>query len=191
MGERENDTKGKDNGPNSQQPEFKGAPNAAEAFSGWFDNWKPWTTIGWGIKNSIEKTFGEGAAEQGEFENLKIRLVNMASKVIGILKESLGAETQKNGEEILVKEKGLGKDDESESLSGRVPTGKSAVGAAEMGGSSGRGITGSAKGPIVSTDISATIAKASARAAGPAGGIALISDKGPGIQMPDITKGGR
>ena len=38
---------------------------------------------------------------------------------------------------------------------------------------------------------SATIAKASARAAGPAGGIALISDKGPGIQMPDITKGGR
>ena len=86
MGERENDKKGKDNGPNSQQPEFKGAPNAAEAFSGWFDNWKPWTTIGWGIKNSIEKTFGEGAAEQGEFENLKIRLVNMASKVIGILK---------------------------------------------------------------------------------------------------------
>ena len=140
---------------------------------------------------TIEKTFGEGAAEQGEFENLKIRLVNMASKVIGILKESLGAETQKNGEEILAKEKGLGKDDESESLSGRVPTGKSAVGAAEMGGSSGRGITGSAKGPIVSTDISATIAKASARAAGPAGGIALISDKGPGIQMPDITKGGR
>ena len=87
MGERENDKKGKDNGSNSQQPEFKGAPNAAEAFSGWFDNWKPWTTIGWGIKNSIEKTFGEGAAEQGEFENLKIRLVNMASKVIGILKE--------------------------------------------------------------------------------------------------------
>ena len=40
----------------------------------------------------------------------------MASKVIGILKESLGAETQKNGEEILAKENGLGKDDESESL---------------------------------------------------------------------------
>lgn len=188
MGEKETDSTGKDTDTKDQSTEFRGAPNAAEAFSGWYENWTPRTTIGWGIKNSIEKTFGEGAAEQGEFENLKIKLVNMASKVIGILKESLGAETQKNGEAILAKEKALGKEAESTGLSGRVPSGKSAVGAAEMGGSSGRGITEKAKSPIARTDVSTAIAKASARAAGP-GTLALISDKGPGIQTPDIGKG--
>lgn len=188
MGEREAGNNGKDTGTNSEQGQFKGAPNAAEAFGGWYENWKPRTTIGWGIKNSIEKTFGKGAAEQGEFENLKIRLVNMASKLIGILKESLGAETRKNGEEILAKEKALEKEAESTGLSGRAPSGKSTAGAAEMGGSSGRGITEKAKNPAARTDVSTAIAKASARAAGP-GSLALISDKGPGIQMPDIGKG--
>lgn len=190
MGEKETDSTGKDTSTKDQSTEFRGAPNAAEAFSGWYENWTPRTTIGWGIKNSIEKTFGEGAAEQGEFENLKIRLVNMASKVIGIFKESLGAETQKNGEEILAKEKALGKGAESAGLSGRAPTGKSVAGAAEKGMSSGRGIADKVKKPVVSSDISATIAKASARAAGPAGGLALISDKGPDIQIPDIGRGG-
>lgn len=63
--------------------EFRGAPNILEAYSGWYANWKPWTVVGWGIKNGLEKVFGDGAAEQGEFENLKIKLVNMASKMIG------------------------------------------------------------------------------------------------------------
>ena len=188
MGEKETDSTGKDTGTKDQSTEFRGAPNAAEAFSGWYENWTPRTTIGWGIKNSIEKTFGEGAAEQGEFENLKIRLVNMASKVIGILKESLGAETQKNGEEILAKEKAPGKEADSESLSRVDPSGKSDAVAAEKGAGSGRGIAGKTTTPLVSSDISATIAKASAKAAGP-GSLALISDKGPGIQMPEIGNG--
>lgn len=188
MGERETDNNTKDTGAKDQSVEFRGAPSAAEAFSGWYENWKPWTTIGWGIKNSIEKTFGEGAVQQGEYENIKIKLVNMASKLIGILKESLGTETQKNGEEILAKEKTLGKEAESAGLSARVPSGKSATGAAEMGGSSDRGGAEKAKSPAARTDVSTAIAKASARAAGP-GSLALISDKGPGIQMPDIGKG--
>ena len=188
MAEKDVESIGKDSGTNDLSAEFKGAPSAAEAFGGWYEKWKPWTVVGWGIKNGIEKTFGEGAAEQGEFENLKIRLVNMASKVIGILKESLGVETQKNGEDILTKEKALRKEVESEILSDGAPSGKSKAGATEMGGSSGRGIAGGAKGPVVSTDISATIAKATVRGAGP-GSLALISDKGPGIHMPDIGKG--
>ena len=44
------------------------------------------------------------------------------------------------------------------------------------------------KSPVVSTDISATIAKAAAMKAVP-GGMALISDKGLDLQMPDIGNG--
>jgi hypothetical protein len=125
MGEgRPGDNDVKDTDMNSGAGGLSGAPSIGEAFGGWYKNWRPWTVVGWGIKNSIEKTFGAGAAEQGAFENLKIRLVNMASKVIGILKESLGAETQKNGEEILAKEKAARKGAGSIDLSGVGPVGK-------------------------------------------------------------------
>ena len=178
-----NDTK--DTGMNSGAG---GVPSIAEAYSGWYKNWKPWTVVGWGIKNGIEKVFGNGATEQGALENLKIRLVNMASKVIGILKESLGAETQKNGEEIFAKKKMLGKDAGSKDLSGWGPAGKEGPEAAEKGAGTAKGIPAKVKSPVVSTDISATIAKAAARSAGP-GGAALISSRGPGIKMPDIGTG--
>ena len=173
MGEgRSGDNDVKDTDMNSGAGGLSGAPSIGEAFGGWYKNWRPWTVVGWGIKNSIEKTFGAGAAEQGAFENLKIRLVNMASKVIGILKESLGAETQKNGEEILAKEKAARKGAGSIDLSNEWPTGK----------------VSKAKSPVISKDISATIAKAAAKKAVP-GGMALISDKGLDLQMPDIGNG--
>ena len=182
MGAGNADNNTKDSSFGNGGEEFRGAPNALEAFSGWYANWKPWTVIGWGIKNGLEKVFGDGAVEQGEFENLKIKIVNMASKVIGILKESLGAETQKNGEEILAKEKVLREGAENKDLDG----GKTVRGDAPK--TSGIGVTGKAKSPVVRKDISETIAKAAARSAVP-GGTALISGRGPDIKMPDISRG--
>ena len=190
MGEgRSGDNDVKDTDMNSGAGGLSGAPSIGEAFGGWYKNWRPWTVVGWGIKNSIEKTFGAGAAEQGAFENLKIRLVNMASKVIGILKESLGAETQKNGEEILAKEKAARKGAGSIDLSGVGPVGKVVPEiTAEKEVGTGKGLISKVKSPVVSTDISATIAKAAAMKAVP-GGMALISDKGLDLQMPDIGNG--
>ena len=178
----------KDTDMNSGAGELRGVPSIGEAFGGWYKNWRPWTVVGWGIKNSIEKTFGVGAAEQGEFENLKIRLVNMASKVIGILKESLGAETQKNGEEILAKEKAARKGAGSIDLFEVGPTEKAVPETAEKEAGTGKGLISKAKSPVISKDISATIAKAAAKKAVP-GGMALISDKGLDLQMPDIGNG--
>ena len=190
MGEgRSGDNDVKDTDMNSGAGGLSGAPSIGEAFGGWYKNWRPWTVVGWGIKNSIEKTFGAGAAEQGAFENLKIRLVNMASKVIGILKESLGAETQKNGEEILAKEKAARKGAGSIDLSGVGPVGKVVPEiTAEKEVGTGKGLISKVKSPVVSTEISATIAKAAAMKAVP-GGMALISDKGLDLQMPDIGNG--
>ena len=189
MGEgRPGDNDVKDTDMNSGAGGLSGAPSIGEAFGGWYKNWRPWTVVGWGIKNSIEKTFGAGAAEQGAFENLKIRLVNMASKVIGILKESLGAETQKNGEEIFAKEKAARKGAGSIDLSNEWPTGKAVPETAEKEAGTGKGLIGEVKPRVVSTDISATSAKAAAKKAVP-GGMALISDKGLDLQMPDIGNG--
>ena len=190
MGEgRPGDNDVKDTDMNSGAGGLSGAPSIGEAFGGWYKNWRPWTVVGWGIKNSIEKTFGVGAAEQGAFEYLKIRLVNMASKVLGILKESLGAETQKNGEEILAKEKAARKGAGSIDLSGVGPVGKVVPEiTAEKEVGTGKGLISKVKSPVVSTDISATIAKAAAMKAVP-GGMALISDKGLDLQMPDIGNG--
>ena len=189
MGEgRPGDNDVKDTDMNSGAGGLSGAPSIGEAFGGWYKNWRPWTVVGWGIKNSIEKTFGAGAAEQGAFEYLKIRLVNMASKVLGILKESLGAETQKNGEEILAKEKAARKGAGSIDLSGVGPVGKVVPETAEKEVGTGKGLISKVKSPVVSTDISATIAKAAAMKAVP-GGMALISDKGMDLQMPDIGNG--
>ena len=189
MGEgRPSDNDVKDTEMNSGAGGLSGAPSIGEAFGGWYKNWRPWTVVGWGIKNSIEKTFGAGAAEQGAFENLKIRLVNMASKVIGILKESLGAETQKNGEEILAKEKAARKGAGSIDLSGVGPTEKAVPETADKEAGTGKGLISKAKSPVISKDISATIAKAAAKKAVP-GGMALISDKGLDLQMPDIGNG--
>ena len=112
----------------------------------------------------------------------------MASKVIGILKESLGAETQKNGEEILAKEKAARKGAGSIDLSGVGPVGKAVPETAGKEAGTGKGLISKVKSPVVSTDISATIAKAAAMKAVP-GGMALISDKGLDLQMPDIGNG--
>ena len=168
--------------------EFRGAPNILEAYSGWYANWKPWTVVGWGIKNGLEKVFGDGAAEQGEFENLKIKLVNMASKMIGILKESLGAETQKNGEEILAKEKAVREKADNKDITGGETAQRGAGKTAEKEPNPGREVSGKRKSRVVSKDISATIAKAAARSAVP-GGTALISGRGLDSKMPDIGRG--
>ena len=179
MGEgRPGDNDVKDTDMNSGAGGLSGAPSIGEAFGGWYKNWRPWTVVGWGIKNSIEKTFGAGAAEQGAFENLKIRLVNMASKVIGILKESL----------VLAKEKAARKGAVSIDLFEVGPTEKAVPETADKEAGTGKGLISKAKSPVISKDISATIAKAAAKKAVP-GGMALISDKGMDLQMPDIGNG--
>ena len=46
MAEKDVESIGKDSGTNDLSAEFKGAPSAAEAFSGWYEKWKPWTVVG-------------------------------------------------------------------------------------------------------------------------------------------------
>lgn len=55
------------------------------------------TSLGWMVTNFYERWFGKGAADQGEFENIKLKFINMVSELIGKFKDSFLAETEKRG----------------------------------------------------------------------------------------------
>lgn len=80
---------------------------------------KSHTRLGWWFLNGVEKLFGQGGAEQGEFENLKIKLTNFISMLIDKFKDSLTAEIEAKGKEIEESEK-VSKATVKESMGGGV-----------------------------------------------------------------------
>lgn len=141
-------------------------------------------------RNWKEEVFGEGAAEQMDLKYLKTKLLNMVSKIISMLRESLVAESTEAGKKIAAnkqvakKEAAVGdtktpvKDAGLDKAVGKDKgIGTPAAAAKETGAKAAK--------PLV-TDVKAAIANAELAASG--GAKALISGKGIDIKAPDLSK---
>ena len=81
----------------------------------WFKDKAKWAY--YGAKEKIESIFGAGAGEQAKLKYFKTVLTNMASKIIGMLHDSLNEETQKNGKQAIANEKKAAKKAEKGTVS--------------------------------------------------------------------------
>ena len=135
----------------------------------------------WMLRNAHESMFGKGAEEQGKFKYLMLKLTNMASKILDTLQTSLNKETQATGKQ-LEKEANKAKKEMGKAENSAASRGNMGAKAAEASKSAAK-----AAKPILSTDVSATIAQASMAAAGK-GGQALVSGKGLDAKMPDLGR---
>ncbi len=153
------------------------------------DKWTPKTRVGWFFKNTIDKTLGPGVKEALQLENLKITVTNIASKMIGMLHESLNEEAKNNGKKAIANEKKTAGNAEKNTEKGAVSKNKAKASVKEASMSvRAPGIAaGRAAKPILSTDISATIAQAAVAASGKSSQ-ALISGKGLDAKSMDLGR---
>lgn len=156
-----------------------------KAISDKYSEWTPKTRGGWFLKNIIDKTVGPGAKEALQLENLKITITNMASKIIGMLHDSLNEETQKNGKQAIANEKKAAKKAEKGTVSPNKA--KASIKDASINVKAPGMAAGKAAKPILSTDIGATIAQATVAASGKSSQ-ALISGKGMDAKSMDLGR---
>ena len=149
----------------------------------WFKDKAKWAY--YGAKEKIESIFGAGAGEQAKLKYFKTVLTNMASKIIGMLHDSLNEETQKNGKQAIANEKKAAKKAEKGSVSPNKA--KASIKDASINVKAPRMAAGKAAKPILSTDIGATIAQATVAASGKSSQ-ALISGKGMDAKSMDLGR---
>ena len=154
-----------------------------KAISDKYSEWTPKTRGGWFLKNIIDKTVGPGAKEALQLENLKITITNMASKIIGMLHDSL------NGKQAIANEKKAAKKAERGTVSpnkAKASIKDASINVKAPGMAAGKA-AGKAAKPILSTDIGATIAQATVAASGKSSQ-ALISGKGLEAKSMDLGR---
>lgn len=149
----------------------------------WFKDKAKWAY--YGAKEKIESIFGAGAGEQAKLKYFKTVLTNMASKIIGMLHDSLNEETQKNGKQAIANEKKAAKKAEKGSVSPNKA--KASIKDASINVKAPGMAAGKAAKPILSTDIGATIAQATVAASGKSSQ-ALISGKGMDAKSMDLGR---
>ena len=149
----------------------------------WFKDKAKWAY--YGAKEKIESIFGEGAGEQAKLKYFKTVLTNMASKIIGMLHDSLNEETQKNGKQAIANEKKAAKKAEKGAVSPNKA--KASIKDASINVKAPGMAAGKAAKPILSTDIGATIAQATVAASGKSSQ-ALISGKGMDAKSMDLGR---
>lgn len=149
----------------------------------WFKDKAKWAY--YGAKEKIESIFGAGAGEQAKLKYFKTVLTNMASKIIGMLHDSLNEETQKNGKQAIANEKKAAKKAEKGTVSPNKA--KASIKDASINVKAPGMAAGKAAKPILSTDIGATIAQATVAASGKSSQ-ALISGKGLEAKSMDLGR---
>lgn len=153
----------------------------------WLDeNLKP---AGWMLANTYERFFGTGVKESLRLENIKIKLTNMASKIIGMLHNSLNKETQTIGKQAAKDAKKMSRMTEKGKASkdmAKAPSRQASMRAKAPAMAAGKTAVTKAAKPILSTDINATIAKATLAAG--KGSQALISGKGLDTKALDLGR---
>lgn len=149
----------------------------------WFKDKAKWAY--YGAKEKIESIFGAGAGEQAKLKYFKTVLTNMASKIIGMLHDSLNEETQKNGKQAIANEKKAAKKVEKGTVSPNKA--KASIKDASINVKAPGMAAGKAAKPILSTDIGATIAQATVAASGKSSQ-ALISGKGMDAKSMDLGR---
>ena len=149
----------------------------------WFKDKAKWAY--YGAKEKIESIFGVGAGEQAKLKYFKTVLTNMASKIIGMLHDSLNEETQKNGKQAIANEKKAAKKAEKGTVSPNKA--KASIKDASINVKAPGMAAGKAAKPILSTDIGATIAQATVAASGKSSQ-ALISGKGMDAKSMDLGR---
>lgn len=149
----------------------------------WFKDKAKWAY--YGAKEKIESIFGAGAGEQAKLKYFKTVLTNMASKIIGMLHDSLNEETQKNGKQAIANEKKAAKKAEKGTVSPNKA--KASIKDASINVKAPGMAAGKAAKPILSTDIGATIAQATVAASGKSSQ-ALISGKGMDAKSMDLGR---
>ena len=149
----------------------------------WFKDKAKWAY--YGAKEKIESIFGAGAGEQAKLKYFKTVLTNMASKIIGMLHDSLNEETQKNGKQAIANEKKAAKKAERGTVSPNKA--KASIKDASIKVKAPGMAAGKAAKPILSTDIGATIAQATVAASGKSSQ-ALISGKGMDAKSMDLGR---
>lgn len=149
----------------------------------WFKDKAKWAY--YGAKEKIESIFGAGAGEQAKLKYFKTVLTNMASKIIGMLHDSLNEETKKNGKQAIANEKKAAKKAEKGTVSPNKA--KASIKDASINVKAPGMAAGKAAKPILSTDIGATIAQATVAASGKSSQ-ALISGKGMDAKSMDLGR---
>ena len=146
------------------------------------------STFGIWLKTNWEKLFGKGAKDAAQLEYIKTQLINMASSVIGMLKDAFNTETEKNGKAAIKEAKKISKDAGKDTAKAATK-GKNLGSPAAAVGKDGLSATGK---PILSTDIGKTIAEASTAIGKGAGAVISAKDipiaggKGIDIKAPGL-----
>lgn len=143
----------------------------------------------YGLAEKAVGIAGQGAGEAAKLKFFKTVLTNMASKIIGMLHDSLNAETAKNGKQAAKNAKKIAQKAEKGAVSknmAKAPSRQASMGAKAPAMAAGKTAVTKAAKPILSTDINATIAKATLAAG--KGSQALISGKGLDTKALDLGR---